>query len=237
MLFRQLFDAATSSYTYLLADEESRQALLIDPVFEQVDRDLQLLKELGLVLVYTLETHVHADHITGAAQLAQRTGARLVAPREGGPVCAEVKVWEGDVIELGSLSLRVLSTPGHTCGCVSYAMEDRVFTGDALLIRTCGRTDFQGGDPSRLYDSITRKLFALPDETLVFPAHDYKGQTVSTIGEEKRFNVRAAGRNRDQFVELMRGLKLALPKRIHEAVPANLAGGWLEALPLVAHSD
>ena len=237
MLFRQLFDVTTSSYTYLLADEESRQALLIDPVLEQVDRDLQLLKELGLVLVYTLETHVHADHITGAAMLSQRTGSRMVAPRNGGPPCAEVRASEGDVIEVGTLSLRVLSTPGHTEGCLSYVMADRVFTGDALLIRTCGRTDFQGGDPARLYDSLSRKLFALPDETLVFPAHDYKGHTVSTIGEEKRFNARFAGRNRDQFVELMRGLKLALPKRIHEAVPANLAGGRLDALPLAAHSD
>ncbi len=237
MLFRQLFDAATSSYTYLLADEETCEALLIDPVLEQVDRDLQVLKELGLSLVYTLETHVHADHITGAAMLAQRTGSRMVAPREGGPPCAEVRVSDGDVVQVGSLSLRVISTPGHTSGCVSYAMADRVFTGDALLIRTCGRTDFQGGDPGRLYDSITRKLFSLPDSTLVFPGHDYKGHTASTIGEEKRFNARAAGRNRDQFVELMQNLKLALPKRLHEAVPANLAGGWLDGLPLAAHSD
>jgi sulfur dioxygenase len=172
-----------------------------------------------------LDTHVHADHVTGASQLRQRLGAQLVAPRSGGGPCNDILVDEGDAIGFGDATLRVLSTPGHTAGCVSYVLPDRVFTGDALMIRTCGRTDFQGGDAGVLYDSITGKLFALPEETLVYPAHDYQGHTATSIGEEKRHNARVTGRSREAFIELMGNLNLAMPKKIAEALPANLACG------------
>ncbi len=232
MLLRQLFDAATCSYTYLVADRASGKALLIDPVLEQVERDAELMRELGLELVHTVETHIHADHITGAAKLKERLGSKQVVPRRGGATCGDLRVSEGDVVRLGSLALRVIETPGHTAGCTSWILGDHVFTGDTLLIRTCGRTDFQDGDPGALYDSITGKLFALPDETVVWPAHDYKGQTSSTIGEEKRWNARLAGRSRAQFIDLMNGLTLPMPKKIDEAVPANLACGCPpEAIP------
>jgi glyoxylase-like metal-dependent hydrolase (beta-lactamase superfamily II) len=225
MIFRQLFDSASSSYTYLLGDPATRAAVLIDAVKEQVDRDAQLVVELGLELKVVLDTHVHADHITGASALRDRFGCRLAATRTDGPACTDLHVGDGDVVPFGSLALRVLDTPGHTAGCVSYLIDGMVFTGDALLVRTCGRTDFQGGDAGRLYDSVTRKLFVLPDETLVYPGHDYKGQTVTTIGEEKRFNARLANRAREDFITLMGNLNLAMPKRIKEALPANLECG------------
>lgn len=220
MIVRQLFDAPSSTYTYLVADEQTRAAALIDPVLEQVGRDLKLLEELGIKLSYVLETHVHADHITGASALRGRTGARTVSGSKGAP-CADVHVRDGEVVMLGSLELRVLATPGHTDDSVSFVMADRVFTGDALLIRSAGRTDFQNGDPATLYESITRKLFALPEPTLVYPGHDYEGHTVSTIGEERRFNARVAGRSKEEFIALMNGLNLPPPRRIAEAVPIN----------------
>ncbi|HKA87858.1 MAG TPA: MBL fold metallo-hydrolase [Haliangiales bacterium] len=225
MSFRQLFDTASWSYSYLLWDEATRDAVLIDAVLEQVDRDVRIIEELGLQLRYALDTHVHADHVTAASKLRERLGCRLVASREGGGPCNDILVGEGDEIRFGGRGLGVLATPGHTSGCVTYVLPDRVFTGDALMVRTCGRTDFQGGDAGTLYDSITTKLFVLPDETLVFPAHDYTGQTATSIGEEKRHNVRLAGRSREAFIELMANLNLALPKKIREAVPANLACG------------
>lgn len=225
MLFRQLFDTESSTFTYLIADEATRQAAIIDPVREQSARDLQILHELDLRLIYVLETHVHADHVTGAGKLREATGAKTVLSAASGVSCADVFVEDGQRLTLGELEIQVLSTPGHTSGCVSYAVEGRVFTGDALLIRGSGRTDFQSGSAEQLYDSVTKKLFTLPDATLVYPGHDYKGWTHSTIGEEKRFNPRLAGKNKTEFVALMQNLNLPKPKKIDLAVPANLLCG------------
>lgn len=227
MLFRQLFDATSSTYTYLIADLASRKALLIDPVAEQAERDLTLVRQLGLTLSHVLDTHVHADHVTASGLLRQRTGAAVVGGAAGAS-CADVHVKHGDVVRVGAVELRVLATPGHTDDSVSYLMDDRVFTGDALLIRGNGRTDFQNGSASVLYDSITRVLFALPDETLVYPAHDYKGLTVTTIGEEKRHNPRVAGKSREEFIHIMNHLGLPKPKQIDVAVPANRACGLVQ---------
>ena len=222
MLFRQLFEPVTSTYTYLIADEASREAVLIDPVVEELPKYKALLEELQLHLVYSLETHVHADHVTAADRLRQELGSRSVVHRDGGAPCADVKVDGGDELRVGSLVFKVLYTPGHTSGDVSYLLGDRVFTGDALLIGGCGRTDFQEGSADRLYDSIHTQLFSLPDETLVFPGHDYKGRTVSTIGEERATNARLGnGRSREDFVALMNGLNLPYPRFIDRAVPAN----------------
>jgi sulfur dioxygenase len=224
MIFRQLFDAETSTYTYLLADEDSREAVLIDSVREQVERDLQILSELGLELRYSLETHVHADHVTGAATLRARTGCRTVVSRRGGAPCADVQVDDGDRLPFGARWLEVRATPGHTDGCVTYVLDDRskAFTGDTLLIRGCGRTDFQQGDARLLWRSVHEKVFTLPDECLLYPGHDYKGRTVTSVGEEKRHNPRLGGaRTVEEFVALMEGLGLPPPKRIAEAVPAN----------------
>lgn len=224
MLFRQLFDRESSTYTYLLADEATREAVLIDPVCEQIDRDLRLLDELGVSLRYVLETHVHADHVTSAGSLRERTGARTAASATGAP-CVDLHLSHGDELRVGSIVLRALSTPGHTDDSMSFATDGRVFTGDALLVRGTGRSDFQNGDPGQLYDSITRVLFALPDTTLVYPGHDYRGFTVSTIGEEKRHNPRIAGKGRDEFIATMRSLQLPPPAKLAEAVPANRACG------------
>jgi len=231
MLFRQLFDRDSSTYTYLLADERSGEALLIDPVLEQVDRDLQLVSDLGLRLALVLDTHVHADHVTGAGALRARTGAATISG-VGGPGCADRLVRAGEVLRVGGVELEVIATPGHTDDSISYRAADRVFTGDALLIRAAGRTDFQNGDAGQLYDSISARLFTLPDATLVYPAHDYRGLTVSTIGEEKRFNARIAGKTREEFVTVMSSLRLPAPHRIHEAVPANRACGMAATLPV-----
>jgi sulfur dioxygenase len=228
MLFRQLFDAATSTYTYLLADEETREAVLIDPVLEQVDRDLELVRELRLELRHVLETHVHADHVTGAGELRQRTGARTVVAHGAGAECADVQVRHGDVVRFGKHALEVRATPGHTDGCLTYVTADRkmAFTGDALLIRGCGRTDFQQGDSRRLYRSVREQIFTLPDEAIIYPGHDYKGRMLSMVGEEKALNPRlGAHRTEDEFVQIMSELKLAYPKRIAEALPMNLRCG------------
>jgi sulfur dioxygenase len=224
MIFRQLFDNATSTYTYLVADEVSHQAALIDPVRETLDRDLALVRELGLQLGYVLETHVHADHVTSAGKLSELTGAVTVASPLGAE-CAGTRLRHGEVLRLGALEIKALATPGHTKDSLSFLVEDNVFTGDALLVRGTGRTDFQSGSASELYDSITQTLFSLPDSTRVWPGHDYRGHTESTIGEERRFNPRISGKSREVFVALMDQLKLAPPKNIHEAVPANLACG------------
>jgi sulfur dioxygenase len=227
MLVRQLFDSDSSTYTYLLADEHSREAVLIDAVREQVHRDLTVLRELELTLRYVLDTHVHADHVTAANALRAQTGARTVAGTRG-PSCADVHVKHGDQLRVGSLVIEVLETPGHTDDSVSYLSGRHVFTGDALMIRLAGRTDFQNGDPAQLYDSIARVLFGLPDDTEVHPAHDYRGLTVSTIGEEKRWNSRLAGRSLEEFVKLMNGLGLPPPKRLAEVLPTNRAGGRVD---------
>ncbi|MDY7229073.1 MBL fold metallo-hydrolase [Hyalangium rubrum] len=232
MLFRQLFDPESSTYTYLVADPTTRQAALIDPVLEQLERDLTLVKELGLTLTHVLETHVHADHVTASGQLREHTGCQVVAS-QGGASCADRHVRHGERVKVGELSFQVLSTPGHTDDSVSYLLGDRVFTGDALMVRGTGRTDFQNGDAGQLYDSITRTLFTLADETLVYPAHDYKGRTVTTIGEEKRFNPRLAGKDRAAFIQLMDELHLPPPKKLDIAVPANRSCGLGPALPQV----
>ena len=226
MFFRQLFEAESSTYTYLLADEKTREAVIIDPVKETLARDLKLIEELALRLVYVLDTHVHADHITSAGELRRVTKATTAVAASAGVSCVDRPLKDGDEISFGSHKLKVISTPGHTDSCLSFWIDDRVFTGDALLIRGTGRTDFQQGSSSRLYHSLTQKLFTLPDETLVYPAHDYQGRTVSTIGEEKRFNPRVGGgKSEQEFSQIMAELKLANPKKIHEAVPANLGCG------------
>ena len=230
MIFRQLFDAESSTYTYLLGDETTRQAVLIDPVIEQVDRDLKLVGELGLTLTHVLDTHVHADHVTASGVLRERTQATVVGGK-GGAACANVQVGHGDEVRVGQLVFQVLATPGHTDDSVSYLLGDRVFTGDALLVRGNGRTDFQNGNASQLYDSLTRVLFRLPDETLVYPAHDYHGHMATSIGEEKRHNPRVAGRSREEFIEVMNNLHLPKPRKIDVAVPANRACGHTAPSP------
>ncbi len=224
MLFRQLFDRETSTYTYLLADEDSREAVIIDPVLEQLDRDATLIAELGLVLLYALDTHVHADHVTATGALRNRLGARTVLSEGAGVGVADLLVKEGDVIRFGRFGLEVRETPGHTNGCLTFVLLDRTmaFTGDALLIRGCGRTDFQSGDAARLYHSIHDKLFSLPPATLLYPGHDYQGRTVTTVDEERRVNPRLGGdRTEAEFVQIMSELNLAYPKQIDRAVPRN----------------
>jgi sulfur dioxygenase len=222
MLFRQLFDAETGTYTYLIADESTKEAVLVDPVLEQVERDRKLLEELGLTLRYCLETHIHADHITGTDKLRELTGCLGVVPELAQAACANQRLKDNETLQIGQVTIKAIATPGHTTCHMAYLVNgDRVLTGDALFIRGCGRTDFQSGNPGHLYDSITQRLFTLPDETLVYPGHDYRGQTVSTIGEEKRWNPRLAKRSREEFIELMNNLNLPNPKKIMEAVPAN----------------
>lgn len=225
MVLEQLFDPESSTYTYLVGDERSGVAALIDPVLEQVERDLSRVAAHGLRLVHTLETHVHADHVTGGGELTARTGSRPVVHRSSPVTCDAVRVGQGDRVRLGELWIDVLETPGHTPESLSFVVDGRVFSGDALLIGTCGRTDFQGGDPGALYDAIHARLFTLPDDTIVLPAHDYQGRTSSTIGAEKRGNARLAGRTRDEFIALMNGLGLPPPKKIDVALPANLGCG------------
>lgn len=222
MIFRQLFDPETSTYTYLIADPETKEAILVDPVIEQVDRDLKLLQELDLTLRYCMETHIHADHITGTGKLREHTGCSGVAPKESGVACADIKCSDGDRFTIGAINVEAIATPGHTNCDITYLVNGtHLLTGDSLFIRGCGRTDFQSGSSEALYDSITQKLFSLPDHVWVYPAHDYRGQTVSTIGEEKQYNPRIAGQSKAAFVELMGSLNLPNPKKIMEAVPAN----------------
>ena len=226
----QLFDPDSCTYTYVLFDVDTREAVIIDPVDEQLERDLAVLRECGLRLQWVLETHAHADHITSALRLAEHTGAHTAAPAACGITSVHRALRDGDEIAFGAERLRALATPGHTAGSMSYfwARADgrrHVFTGDTLLIDGCGRTDFQSGDAGALYDSLTRVLFALPDDTVVWPGHDYHGRTHSTIGHEKAHNARVAGRTREQFVALMNSLNLPRPRRMDEAVPANLRGG------------
>ncbi|MCS6958577.1 MAG: MBL fold metallo-hydrolase [Pseudanabaenaceae cyanobacterium SKYGB_i_bin29] len=230
MLFRQLFDYETYTYTYLIADPQTQEAMLVDSVLEQVDRDLQLIKELGLTLRYAVETHVHADHVTGAGRLRELTGCQGVVPKGADVACADRFLGDGDVLVMGSIRLETIATPGHTDSHVAYLVNGtHLLTGDALFIRGCGRTDFQSGDAGALYDVVTQRLFTLPDETLVYPGHDYRGHTVSTIGEEKRYNPRFQGRTREQFIEFMANLNLPDPKKMAEAVPANMQCGKVAA--------
>jgi sulfur dioxygenase len=225
VIFRQLFESQSSTFTYLLGDPASGQALLIDPVIETAERDLALVRELGLTLAYTLETHVHADHLTAAYRMKQLVGSHIAGPVHDQLLCRDVWVEDGVPFQLGAISLLPLFTPGHTATHYSYLQQGdspRVFTGDALLIDGCGRTDFQSGDAATLYHSIHERLFSLEEDTLVYPGHDYEGRHVSTIGQEKGRNPRLGGdRSLEAFVKLMEGLDLPYPKCMDLAVPAN----------------
>jgi sulfur dioxygenase len=225
MIFRQLFDSVSGTYTYLLASRRGGEALIIDPVLEKVDRYLQLVDELDLRLVKAVDTHLHADHLTGLGALRDRTHCVTVMGERSKVDVVSMRLWEGDKLTIEGVALNVLYTPGHTDDSYSFLMHDRVFTGDTLLIRGTGRTDFQNGDPRAQYDSIFNKLLRLPDETMIFPAHDYKGETVSTIGEERAFNPRLQVKSVDQYVELMNNLNLPNPKMMDVAVPANMRVG------------
>jgi glyoxylase-like metal-dependent hydrolase (beta-lactamase superfamily II) len=226
MIFEQFFEPVSSTFTYLLACEKTRQGVLIDPVESETARYLAALRERSLSLIYTLETHVHADHVTAADTLRKRLGSKSVVHRDAGAMCGDLLVTDGIHLAVGSLDIEVRYTPGHTNGCVSYYVGNSIFTGDALLIDGCGRTDFQQGDAGQLYDSIHNKIFTLPDDTQVYPGHDYRGNKVSSVGHEKRENQRL-GRaiSRDAFIDLMANLKLAYPKQIDVALPANQACG------------
>jgi glyoxylase-like metal-dependent hydrolase (beta-lactamase superfamily II) len=231
MLFRQLFDLESNTYTYLIADPIVKEAILVDPVLEQVERDRQLLKELGLTLRYCLETHIHADHITGTGKLRELTGCLSIVPENAHAACADRQIKDREILQLGSITLEAIATPGHTDSHMAYLVNGtHLLTGDVLFIRGCGRTDFQSGDAGTLYDSVTQRLFTLADDTLIYPGHDYQGQTVSTIGEEKQWNPRFVGRTRDNFIEFMNNLNLADPKKMMEAVPANERCGKISAV-------
>ena len=221
MFFRQLFHPESSTYTYILADSTWRDAVVIDAVSDATNAVLATLREQDLHLTHILETHLHADHISAAKKLREVTDAQVVLSALAGADCADLQVSDGDFLVLGDDVIRVLATPGHTPESLSFRWHDRVFTGDALLIGGCGRTDFQGGDAGTLYDSITEKLFVLPEETLVYPGHDYQGRRVSCIAEEKQLNPRLAGKSRQEFIEIMHNLDLPKPRLIDVAVPAN----------------
>lgn len=228
MIFRQLFDPQSSTYSYLLADGSSREAVLIDPVFEQARRDAALIRELDLRLLCTLETHVHADHVTGAWLLKQRLGSRIALSAASGAEGADRLLQHGERLSFGAHNLEVRATPGHTDGCVTYVLDDRsmAFTGDAVLIRGCGRTDFQQGDARRLFRAVREQVFTLPDDCVLYPAHDYRGLTASSVGEERRHNPRLGDHVlEDDFVGYMRHLGLPHPKQIEVAVPGNLRCG------------
>jgi glyoxylase-like metal-dependent hydrolase (beta-lactamase superfamily II) len=225
MLFRQLFDSTSSTYSYLLAARKGGEALLIDPVLDQVPRYEQLIRELGLRLVIAVDTHTHADHITGLGRLRGDTGCRTGLGAQSGAECVDFRFGDGDSIRLDGIALTALYTPGHTDDSYCFLMDDRVFTGDTLLIRGTGRTDFQNGDPCAAYDSLFNRLLRLPDETLVYPGHDYKGWTVSTIGEERAHNPRLQVTSADQYAALMNSLNLPSPKLMDVAIPANRACG------------
>jgi glyoxylase-like metal-dependent hydrolase (beta-lactamase superfamily II) len=226
MLFRQLFEPQSSTYTYLIACADSGEAALIDPVLETAERDLAEIDALGLSLRFTIETHIHADHVTGASALRDRTGCRCAVPQKSGAERADIAVTEGEVIRIGRLDLHPLYTPGHTDDHHCYLVDDRdggrIFTGDALLIDGCGRTDFQNGDSAALYNSVRDKIFSLPGDTLVYPAHDYNRRHVSSVGQERERNPRLGeGRTVAEFIAIMAALDLPPPKKIDIAVPAN----------------
>jgi sulfur dioxygenase len=234
LVFRQLFDPASSTYTYLLVDGSSGAAVIIDPVFEQVRRDAALIEELGLRLGYSLETHIHADHVTGAWMLKQRTGCRIALSATSGAEGADRLLVPDDTVTFGAHNLQVRATPGHTGGCLTYVLDDRsmAFTGDCLMIRGSGRTDFQQGDPGAMYRSVREQIFSLPESCLLYPAHDYRGLTVTSVGEERRFNPRLGGEiGEGDFTGYMKNLRLAHPKKMDVAVPANLKCGRPETDP------
>lgn len=238
LIFRQLFDIPTSTYTYLLGDSESGCALIIDPVFENASRDAALMRELGLRLLATLDTHVHADHVTGAWMLKQNCGSQIMISEHSGAQNADRLLRHGDKIAFGARHLQIRATPGHTAGCLTYVLDDEsmAFTGDSLLIRGCGRTDFQQGNPGLLYHSVKNQIFSLPPNCLLYPAHDYRGFTVTSVDEERRFNPRLGGDvNENDFTDFMNNLGLPHPKLMDIAVPANLRCGQPE--PNEAHQQ
>jgi sulfur dioxygenase len=233
MIFRQLFEPTSSAYTYLIGCEETREAALIDPVLETVERDLAAIREFGLTLTYTIETHIHADHVTGAARLRDKTGSKAAVPQRSNADHADLAVREGEPIIVGKLRLEPLFTPGHTDDHFAYVLHGadcaRVFTGDALMIDGCGRTDFQNGDAATLYRSVHDKIFALPDDALVYPGHDYQQRRVSSVGQERARNPRlGGGKSMDEFVAIMAALNLPRPKKMDIAVPANLECGEVQ---------
>ena len=226
MIFRQLFESLSSTYTYLLADEHTGQAVLIDPVIATMDRDLAEVHRLGLKLTYTVDTHIHADHITAALEMKRAVGSKIAAPAHDRLACADIGLEEGRPFQMGDITLDPLHTPGHTDGHFAYLFNGRLFTGDALLIDGCGRTDFQNGDADAMYKSVREKLFSLPDETLVYPGHDYQGRFVSSIAQEKLRNPRLGGEKTvEEFKAIMASLNLPYPKFIDYAVPGNLQCG------------
>jgi glyoxylase-like metal-dependent hydrolase (beta-lactamase superfamily II) len=229
MLFRQFFDSASSTYTYLIASSRGREAVIIDPVKEQVAQYLTAIEQLGLRLVKAIDTHTHADHITGLGDLRERTGCLSIMGEYTRADCVSCRVTDGEILDTDGIRLQALYTPGHTSESFSFVLAPdapvAVFSGDVLMIRGTGRTDFQNGDPGKSWDSITRTLFALPDDTTLYPAHDYKGWMSSSIGEERRFNPRLAGKTREQYIEIMNSLDLPDPKMMDVAIPANLACG------------
>ncbi|WP_020168822.1 MULTISPECIES: MBL fold metallo-hydrolase [Methylotenera] len=226
-MFKQIFDDASSTYTYLIVDDATQEAVIIDPVASHIDAYIQLINELNCHLKYALETHVHADHITASGMLREYFSLQTGASALCGVYTADMQLNDGDVLLIGQQEVKVIATPGHTAGAISYWWNDRIFTGDSLLINGCGRTDFQGGDAGTLYDSITNRLFTLPDETLVYPAHDYNGKQVSCVGQEKNTNPRFVNKSRDAFIQLMDALDLPKPDLIDVAVPANrMEGIW-----------
>jgi len=232
MRLHQLYDDDSSTYSYLLADEASGDAVLIDPVLDQLPRDLALIASLGLTLRFALDTHVHADHVSAAGALRERLGIETVISERGGAPCADRQVKGGDVLHFGRYGLEVRETPGHTDGCLTYVTLDHAmaFTGDALLIRGTGRTDFQQGNPRRLYRSVHQAIFTLPDDCVIYPAHDYHGRTKTTVGEEKALNPRlGSGKTEDEFVAIMSELALPRPRLMDIAVPANLQCGRTES--------
>ena len=235
MIFRQLFEPVSSTYTYLLACGETREAVLVDPVLPAWQRDLQVVNDLGLRLVMTIDTHIHADHLTSSSRLRKEVGSRIAVPALDGLDCADVGIEDGVPLQVGGVRLDPMHTPGHTDNHFAIVAGERVFTGDALLIDGCGRTDFQSGDSRALYHSVRDKLFSLPAETLVYPAHDYSGRWVSSIAQERQRNPRLGGdRTIEDFVDLMAGLNLPYPKFIDYAVPGNRACGVCVD-PLPAH--
>lgn len=225
-IFFQLFEHESSTYTYIIGDTQTKEAAIIDPVIETIERDLKLLKELELKLLYVLDTHVHADHITASDEIRKRTGAKTAISAIAGLDCADLLLEDCQELKLGNKIIKAITTPGHTNSCMSFYFEGRIFTGDTLLIRGSGRTDFQQGSSEKLYQSVHQKLFLLPNETQVYPAHDYEGFTSSTIGLEKKHNPRLGeSKSIDDFKKIMSELKLSYPKKIEQALPANLKCG------------
>jgi sulfur dioxygenase len=231
MIFRQLFDPQSSTYSYLLSDTDTREGVFIDPVYEEAPRDAALVRELGLKLLYTLETHVHADHVSGAWNLKHRLGSKIAVSAKSEAEGADRYLKDGETVQFGKRYLQIRATPGHTKGCLTYVLDDQTmaFTGDCLLVRGCGRTDFQQGDACTMYRSVHEKIFSLPDSCLVYPGHDYRGLTVSSVGEERQFNPRLGGElSEEDFVGYMKNLGLPHPKQMDIAVPANLKCGRRE---------